>query len=262
LYFYGSLREEISGTMKEANQNFSLKDASLVLLHGFMEDSRIWHSFETALKDSFTVFCPNLPGHGFNPTYLENPSMETYAEYLNAKIPDEKPLVLIGHSMGGYVALAFAERYPKRVSGLVLLNSICLADSEARKQERDRSIALMQHNYPLFAKSFVPQIFADSKHPAVDEITEMALQQQPDGMIQSTRAMRNRSNRCSANLGKHFPALLLAGRHDKLISANAVNECMLQCPSLKIEWLENAGHIAFWEEPEQCLQLIRNWIAA
>jgi pimeloyl-ACP methyl ester carboxylesterase len=177
LYFYGSLREEISGTMKEANQNFSLKDASLVLLHGFMEDSRIWHSFETALKDSFTVFCPNLPGHGFNPTYLENPSMETYAEYLNAKIPDEKPLILIGHSMGGYVALAFAERYPKRVSGLVLLNSICLADSEARKQERDRSIALMQHNYPLFAKSFVPQIFADSKHPAVDEITEMALQQ-------------------------------------------------------------------------------------
>lgn len=233
---------------------------ALVFLHGFMEDARVWEHFTLRFSKSFSVYCPTLPGHGKTPLFFENPSMESYAEQVLTLLPPDGRFVFIGHSMGGYVALALATLFPNRVSGIVLMNSTCFADSEDRKAERNRSIELMRKNYSLFARSFVPFIFADAANPAIDAAIQLALEQDPRGMIQSTLAMRNRVSRCHKNLGRNFPVLLVAGRHDKLIDVSVMESIQENCPHVDVVWCESAGHMAFVEEPEICAEALNNWM--
>jgi pimeloyl-ACP methyl ester carboxylesterase len=234
----------------------------IVFLHGFMEDGRVFETFADKFKNAHAVYCPDLPGHGLNPVFSDVASMEAYARDVNAQLHDSGRLILIGHSMGGYVALAFAELFPNRVAGIVLMNSTCFADSETRKLERDRSMALMRENYPLFARSFVPNIFADASNSFIADITKMALEQNALGMMQSTLAMRDRANRCRFISEGNITVLLMAGKRDKLIPATIMEEIEdIASKHTKIEWFENSGHIVFMEEPERCEAVLRNWMA-
>lgn len=232
----------------------------LVFLHGFMADARIWRDFAFRFSKSFSVFCADLPGHGTRPIFLDNPSMEGYAENVSASLPPDKRYVFIGHSMGGYVALAFATLFPDRVAGIVLMNSTCFADSDARKVDRDRSIAVMRKNYSLFARSFVPSLFADADNAQMESVLSIALQQDPRGMIQSTLAMRNRMNRCDEQVGRNVPVLLVAGRNDKLIPAEPINLFKHICPDADVVWFENSGHLAFVEEADRCAEVLSDWL--
>jgi pimeloyl-ACP methyl ester carboxylesterase len=236
--------------------------AGIVFLHGFMEDGRVFEAFANTFKYASVVHCPDLPGHGLNPVYIEAASIEAYAHEVNSKLPDPGRFIVVGHSMGGYVALAFAELFPDRVVGIVLMNSTCFADSETRKLERDRSIALMRENYPLFARSFVPSIFADASNSSIADITKMALEQNALGMIQSTLAMRDRANRCRLISEGNIPVLLMAGKRDKLIPSSIIEQIAANASEhVKIEWFENSGHIVFMEEPERCETVLRKWMA-
>jgi len=235
-------------------------EIGLVFLHGFMEDARVWEGFASRFSKSSAIYCPDLPGHGQSPAFIEHPSMEAYALFLNAQLPDAGKFVFIGHSMGGYVAMAFAALFPNRVSGIVLMNSTCFADTDDRRAERNRSIEVIKQNYNLFARSFIPAIFAEAGNPAIDNATKMALQQNPDGMIQSTRAMQSRTSRCDSNVGQNFPVLLLAGRKDKLIPAAAIDAFKQHCPKAEVVWLERSGHIAFVEESNKCEQVLKDWM--
>lgn len=99
---------------------------TIVFLHGFAESREVWTEFTRAFPDGYRLLAPNLPGHGTNLAPVPDFSMEAQARYVIDYLSQKDcphPVLLVCHSMGGYVALAFAERYPDRVAGLVLFHS-------------------------------------------------------------------------------------------------------------------------------------------
>ncbi len=143
----------------------------VILLHGFTEDRRIWDLLLTGMEDKYYWILPDLPGSGqssFNRTLTE---LKDFAEALDAIANAEniRKMVLIGHSMGGYISMAFAEKYPDKLSGLGLFHSSTYADSPEKKESRDKNILFIQKNgAALFVEEAIPGLFSDkfkSEHP-------------------------------------------------------------------------------------------------
>src|SRR5699024_979825 len=119
---------------------------SVVLLHGFLEERKIWNDFIPFLKKNFQVIVPDLLGHGKTPELSEIHTMEELADMVGFILDELKveKVSLIGHSMGGYVGMAFLEKYPERLSRIMLLNSSPKEDSPKRLQERDQVLKIVQ----------------------------------------------------------------------------------------------------------------------
>ena len=135
----------------------NLSNKTLVFLHGFLEDSTVWNTLSKLLSDTYKILCIDLLGHGKNPTIAPIHTMEMMADEVKAVLDYENitQCTLVGHSMGGYVALAFAERFPKNVEGLVLLNSTPLPDSEEKKANRDRVLKVIEKEKELFVRTAI-----------------------------------------------------------------------------------------------------------
>ena len=146
---------------------------TIVFLHGFAESREVWTAFTRAFPDGYRLLMPNLPGHGTNLAPVPDFSMEAQArhvvDYLGQK-DCPNPVLLVCHSMGGYVALALAERWPQRVAGLVLINSTALADTDEKRQNREKNIGFVErHGVAKFMESFVRPLFAPTNR---DRLTD------------------------------------------------------------------------------------------
>ena len=132
----------------EIHYSIAGEGETTVLLHGFLESSEIWEDFLPEFSKYGRIISIDLPGHGKSGVISEVHSMELMAEavYTVLQATGVKKGNFIGHSMGGYVALAFLEQYPEIVQDLLLLNSTPQADSEEKKEIRDRSVELVQRN--------------------------------------------------------------------------------------------------------------------
>ena len=119
-----------------------------MLLHGFLETSKIWEPFINQLSLRRQVICIDLPGHGKTGIFGDVHTMELMADVVNAVLTELNisRATILGHSMGGYVSLAFAEKYPEKISGIVLLNSTPEADSEEKRINRDKAARLVSKN--------------------------------------------------------------------------------------------------------------------
>lgn len=135
------------------NLNYKIAGSGdvVVLLHGFMESSNIWLDFGYELARNFLCIAPDLPSHGKSDMLAEIHSMELIAETVKVILDENqvKRCVLAGHSMGGYVALAFSEKYPEMMQGLVLFHSTSLAETEEGKRNRERAIELIYIRYSI-----------------------------------------------------------------------------------------------------------------
>src|SRR4030066_2144868 len=147
------------------------KGETLLLLHGFCESSEIWDDFRGALSKRFRVITPDLLGHGKNvPPAVRNSSgeyvntMEMQAESAAAvlKSAGVDRCTVVGHSMGGYTALAFAELFPEKVRGLCLFHSTAMADPEEKKRDRDKAIEVVRKDKDAFVEGMIPKMFAPS----------------------------------------------------------------------------------------------------
>ena len=120
-----------------------------MFLHGFLENSTMWNEHILELSKKHRVICVDLLGHGDTDCLGYVHTMEDMADAVHHVLHELKlrKVVLVGHSMGGYVALAFAELYPDMMKGLVLVNSTSRADSDERKQNRDRAILAVKKSY-------------------------------------------------------------------------------------------------------------------
>jgi len=119
----------------------------LVLLHGFTESLKIWYDFKDKLAKKFHVILIDLPGHGMSSIINEVHSMELMADSVKAVIDHLRisSAVMVGHSMGGYVSLAFARKYSSLLKGMGLFHSTSLADSDENKEARERAIAIIRN---------------------------------------------------------------------------------------------------------------------
>jgi pimeloyl-ACP methyl ester carboxylesterase len=240
---------------------------SVVFIHGFGEDGRIWDEIVFDLKKQFQCIIPDLPGSGHSIMKNGDWSMEGLAEAV-ASILDVEEIpaaTLIGHSMGGYVSLAFAEKYSTSVNGLGLFHSSAFADSQEKKETRKRGIQFIeQHGQIKFLQQATPNLFSQStrdKRPqVVQEIIDRFTNFQDTALVYYYEAMMQRPDR--THILKSYPGsvLFIFGEHDTAIPLTDGLE-QSHLPRLSyIHILRNSGHMGMIEETEKCREILQNFL--
>jgi pimeloyl-ACP methyl ester carboxylesterase len=232
-------------------------EKTVVLLHGYLETSEVWTDFVDLLKPHCRVVAIDLPGNGLSGTNDDENSMEFMADVLAEVLSHSKVdrATIVGHSMGGYAALAFAEKYGDMTEKLCLFHSTPNPDSDEKKQNRDREIAMISEDkLELILRVNIANMFADENLNRMDEvivmISENATIADTNGIVACLKGMKNRKdmNPFLANFDK--PLLFVFGKKDKYISGAVADGLIEKFPNAKTVILENSGHAGFLEEPE------------
>ena len=199
------------------------KGTALVLLHGFLENQTMWSAFVPEFSKKYRVVTVDLLGHGATESLGYVHSMEDQADMVHAVLHDLKirKVVLVGHSMGGYVALAFAELYADSIKGMVLLNSTSRADSDERKINRDRAIVAVKQNYTAFVRMSIANLFSeDNREKLVNEIELVkleALKTPLQGIVAALEGMKIRKDREVILHFASYPIQLILGKKDGVL---------------------------------------------
>lgn len=247
------------------NFSDSKKGKTIVLLHGYLENLTIWNNLSEKLSKQFRVIAIDLPGHGKTPCIGYIHSMEFMAQCIKRVIDllHIKKIILVGHSMGGYVALAFAELFPERLSGLCLFHSTAMPDSEERKRERDRIVDIVRTDPKPYISISIPKHFAQenlSRLPKkVEEAKRIALNTPRQGIVAALKGMKIRKSR--ELVLKHItcPVLFIIGKKDVLLAwENLLLLAGLPKESYT-EILEDTGHMGFYEAPEETYKAIKKF---
>ncbi|REE80944.1 pimeloyl-ACP methyl ester carboxylesterase [Lutibacter oceani] len=204
------------------------KGNAVVLLHGFLENNTMWNSVSQELSKKYRVICIDLLGHGLTESHGYIHTMEDQAEIVKAVLSNLKlrKYILIGHSMGGYVALSFAKLFPKNVKGICLMNSTALPDSEEKKLNRDRAIKAVKQNHKTFVRIVIPMLFSEKNRAIftseIKEITNEALKISPQGIIAALEGMKIRENLTKIYKEATFSIQLIIGKQDPALDYNSL----------------------------------------
>ncbi|QBZ96987.1 alpha/beta fold hydrolase [Flavobacterium sangjuense] len=199
------------------------KGTAVVLLHGFLENKTMWSAFIPELSKKHRIITIDLLGHGETECLGYVHSMEDQADMVHAILQDLKirKAVFVGHSMGGYVALAFAELYPDYMKGLFLLNSTSRADSDERKINRDRAIKAVKQNYTNFVRLSIANLFSeDNREKLETEIEKVkleALKTPLQGIVAALEGMKIRKDREVLLHFAPYPIQLVLGKKDGVL---------------------------------------------
>jgi pimeloyl-ACP methyl ester carboxylesterase len=240
----------------------------VVLMHGYLESLEIWDGFADELSKDYRVISVDLPGHGRSGIYSAIDTMAIMADAVK-QVLDTLGIgraVIIGHSMGGYAALAFEDFYPEITIGFGLFHSHALADSEDKKENRDREIALVEAGKKQqFINVNIPNAFATDNHERfADEINrarEIALATPDKGIILALEGMKARPDRRDVLKISTDPLLVIAGKKDNYIPYEVYEQHYNLAPDTEVVILENSGHMGFIEEREKSLEGLRHFLA-
>jgi len=250
------------------------KGKPVLLVHGFAEDGKVWNKQVEVLKEKNLLIIPDLPGSGSSEMLDEKTSIEDYAEVVKA-LADETILInkvesngtfsIIGHSMGGYITLAFAEMYPHLLNSFGLFHSSAFADSEEKKTTRKKGIAFIQKNgTEPFIKTSVPNLFSEEtkkeKPELVSQLFNIAKTISPQALIQYSNAMIARPDRTFVLKGSSKPVLLIAGKNDSAVPLPASLEQMSMAPISVTHILQHSAHMGMWEEVALSNSFLSNFL--
>lgn len=234
----------------------------VMLVHGFSEDSDIWKHQVNFLKDKFQLIIPDLPGSGLSVvndwssfTEKNQLTVELMAEILRIILDNEKieQCAMIGHSMGGYITLAFAEKYPSRLSKLGLFHSTAYPDNEDKIQTRRRGIAFIkEYGAPAFLKQSIPNLFdkkfTNEKAAAIEELIERGKSFTSEALTQYYEAMIARPDRTAVLKNFNKPVLFIIGVNDKAVPpADGARQAHIPAISF-VYFLRHTAHMGMWEE--------------
>ena len=200
------------------------KGTAVVLLHGFLENKKMWDAFVPEFSKKYRLITIDLLGHGNSEPLGYVHSMEDNADVVHAVLSELRirKAVFVGHSMGGYVALAFAELYPEFIKGLVLLNSTSRADSDERKLNRDRAIKAVKQHYTNFVRLSIANLFSENNRERLAEEIEMvkneAVKTPLQGIVASLEGMKIRKDREVLLHFAPYPILLILGEKDPVLN--------------------------------------------
>jgi pimeloyl-ACP methyl ester carboxylesterase len=243
---------------------------AIVLLHGFGEDSTIWKAQFDALP-GFKLIIPDLPGSGRSET-IEDMSMEGLAEMVHQLVIHEYhgqpgPVTMIGHSMGGYVTLAFADKYPNMLSGFGLFHSTSYADSEEKKEVRQKGIEFIEQHGPFeFLKTTIPNLYSPNtkelKKALIDEHIMASHNFSGAALVSYYLSMKQRPDRSHLLKQTHLPVLFIMGKYDSAVPLeDGLKQCHLPNQSY-VYILEASGHMGMLEEPEKSNQILNEFLKA
>jgi pimeloyl-ACP methyl ester carboxylesterase len=223
---------------------------SLILIHGYPLDHSIWDQVAPLLGDDFEMIIPDLRGFGGSDLVEADQSIIDYASDLAGIMTQlrVKKAVLAGHSMGGYVALAFAREYPERVSGLAMIASQVLADPPERKEGRYATAKqVLEEGVGPIVESMTPKLSAD---PAVQAfVRELISRQRSMAIASALRAMAERPDSAEMFAAFRFPVVIVHGDADALIPVERAREMKVALGSARYTELAAVGHMPMLEQP-------------
>ncbi len=238
----------------------------VILLHGFGEDSTIWDSQIKSLQPHYLLIVPDIPGSGKS-ELITGANIEIYAEIIKGLLDKEliTEAVLIGHSMGGYIALAFSEKYPTYLKAFGLFHSSAFADTEEKKEARKKAIDFIKEKGAhTFLKTSTPNLFTqqykDAKSEKVEALIESGKLFTEEALIQYYDAMIARPDRI--NILKNFnkPILFIIGQHDQAIPFDAsMKQCHLPSQS-HVHILRESAHMGMWEEENKTNNILLSFL--
>ncbi|MEP6804012.1 MAG: alpha/beta hydrolase [Flavobacterium sp.] len=228
---------------------------AIVLLHGFLENKKMWKEYVDLFSENYRVITIDLLGHGESDCLGYVHSMEDNANVVHEVLDHlkiEKATVL-GHSMGGYVGLAFAELFPKNINKLVLLNSSSKADSHDKKINRNRAIKAVKQNYVNFVSLAIANLFSENNRTRladqIEKVKIQALKTPLQGIVASLEGMKIRKDRESLLKQDLFPVLLVLGKKDPVLNYEE-NIAQVENTSSKLVSFDD-GHMSQIENKEE-----------
>jgi pimeloyl-ACP methyl ester carboxylesterase len=243
------------------------RSTPLVLLHGFAEDSTLWDRQKEYLEDKQRLIIPDLPGSGKAPLASDGvTSMEGLAAAVKATLDAENidQCIMVGHSMGGYVTLAFAELYPNRLKAIGLFHSTAYADTEEKKAARRKGIEFIQKNGAApFIRQSTPNLFSERSRLEHPEWVSGPIQRysnfDPRSLVSYYEAMIRRPDRSHILNNFIGPVLFIIGGQDNAVPlASSLQQCHI--PSIAhIHILKDAGHMGMIEESDQAGLILDNF---
>ncbi|MBX3061454.1 MAG: alpha/beta hydrolase [Anaerolineae bacterium] len=238
----------------------------LILLHGFPLSSIIWREQVNRLSDQARVITPDLRGHGRSPSSDDIYEMELLARDVvelmdTLEIPQA---VVMGHSMGGYVALALARIARNRLKALGLIASQSAADSEEARQNRYKlAERVVNEGSIAVAESMLPRLFAPGEHEddtMVETVNTVMLNTRPQTLINSLKGMAVRTDSTPLLGTFDFPVLIVTGDQDAIIPLQKAEQMAAALKNGTLVTIENAGHMTMMEQPQATSLAIRNFI--
>ena len=234
------------------------KKPVVVLLHGFAEDGTVWKHQVAALQAQYRLLVPDLPGSGLSPQLKSGvedaPSIETFAELIHALLRHEKidHCCMIGHSMGGYITLAFAERYPEYLVGFGLFHSTAFEDSVEKRQTRRRSITFIEENGGRpFLRQSTPNLFADrfkqNQPGEVEALLQRSERFSPDVLTGYYEAMLRRPDRRDVMEKSPVPVLMIIGKQDNAVPLKESLQLISLAEMTFVYMLDQVAHMGMWE---------------
>jgi pimeloyl-ACP methyl ester carboxylesterase len=252
-----SLEYEIKGT-----------GMAVMLVHGFTEDRSIWYPLLKGIENKYKWILLDLSGSGQSSYNKSLTEIKDFAESIHAiaNFENIERLVLIGHSMGGYISLAFAEKYPEKISALGLFHSSSYGDSDEKKEARDKNIRFIQkHGSTLFIEQAIPGLFSDyfkSNYPEeIQKLIDRYANFKEDSLVLYLNAMKNRPSTTSVLKSITKPVLFIMGEEDKAVPLkDSLEQCHLPQISY-IHILTPTAHMGMIENTSLCNSFIDRFLA-
>jgi len=238
----------------------------VVLLHGFTGSSVIWEDYLKTLSDKFRVVAIDLPGHGNSDCLADIHTMDAMGEAVKAVMAhlEIEKAVIVGHSMGGYVALNIAMHYPAAIKGLGLFHSTSLADNDEALEAREKAIRIIKEDHQGFLFNFIPGLFAPENQnrcrPKIAELIAQAKKMDKRAIVAAQEGMKLRSSTLDVLINSNYPVMFIAGHKDPRIAFENIWVQMALAAESHALILKNVGHMGFYEASLQTLNFTKAFV--
>ncbi len=244
------------------------KGRVVVLLHGFLGSHQIWENTILELSKSYRVIAIDLPGHGSTDCFGYVHTMDLLAKCVK-EVMDSlrlKKYVIVGHSMGGYVGLAFADLFPDNLKGLCLFHSSAYADNDEKKRDRTRSVRVVKANHKIYTTEVIKNLFATKNAKYLK--AEIAFAQKiankvsKRSIIAALEGMKDRPNRDMILGMVNYPVMMVIGELDNVLPKDQLLEQTQLIKNKQVLYLEHDGHMGFLESPKLTTKALRKFLRA
>lgn len=234
---------------------------NIVLLHGFCMSSFIWDDMKSHFPSDINVIALDLSGFGDEAKNISNYTMADFAREVKQQLDQLQvnEYVIVGHSMGGYIALELCKIDERKVKGLCLFHSTAYDDSPERKAKRDQMTAFIRQNdIAIFAKNFIPGLFANptTSAPAILKLINSTGKFSKETLIAAVNAMKNRFSTIPLLSSMEIPVLLIAGKMDDFVTLPSLEEQSQLSHQIDLKILLNSAHMGMLEEPYPSFEML------
>ncbi len=259
------MEKQIKWNNKNIFYEVSGSGPAIVLIHGFLENHHIWDELILQCKEKYKLIAIDLPGFGKSSVYGKVHTMEFMADAVKAVMENENTEkgILIGHSMGGYVTVAFTEKYQDAVSGIVFFHSQVAADTPEGRENRKRAIEIAISQHADYITKFIPSLFAPENinkfSDRISQLRKQSIEAPKEGVVAALAGMAERIDGKELLKNIHIPVFFVVGKQDSRISLDEIMRQMSLPKNTEAIILDHVGHMGFIEAPEKIFPVLESF---